>query len=73
MAGELVLAADGGGPLRVDELSVASEEYFFSNLSLTLYPDVEERSDRYVVALGHALRALEQARVPRDGILLRKF
>ncbi len=73
VAGELVLAADGDGPLRVGELSVACEEYFFSNLSLTLYPDVEERSDRYVIELGHALRALDQARVPRDGVLLRKF
>lgn len=73
VAGELVLGADGAGTPGVRELNVFSEDYFFSNRSLTLYPDVEERSDRYVLALGHALRALDQARVPWDEVLLRKF
>ncbi len=73
VAGELVLATDEGGTPSVRELSVFSEDYFFSNRSLTLYPDVEERSDRYVLALGHALRALDQARVPRDDVIIRKF
>ncbi len=73
VAGEMVLGADAAGAPTVRELSVFSEDYFFSNRSLTLYPDVEERSDRYVLALGHALRALDQARVPRDEVLLRKF
>lgn len=72
-AGELVLAAEQDGPPRVIQLDVRSEEYFFSNLALTLYEDVEQRSDRYVVALGHVLAALELARIPREDILIRKF
>ena len=72
-AGELVLSSEPGGPLRVTELNVRSEEYFFSNRSLTLYDDVEERSDRYVAAVGHVLRGLELARLPRDDVLIRKW
>lgn len=72
-AGVLVLTAEPEGPPRVAEVSVRSEEYFFSNLALTLYEDVEQRSDRYVAAVGHVLAALELGRVPREGILIRKF
>lgn len=72
-AGQMVLAQEPGGPLRVAELNVYSEEYFFSNRSLTLYDDIEERSDRYVAAVGHVLGGLELARVPRDDVLIRKF
>jgi hypothetical protein len=73
VAGELLLRVGPDGAPRVSELNIDSEEYFFSNRSLTLYPDVEERADRYVVALGHALEALDLARIPRTGVLLRKF
>lgn len=73
VAGELVLDAERGEVLRVRELNINSEEYFFSNLSITLYPDVEERSDRYVVSLGHALKAIDLGRLPSDHILIRKF
>jgi len=72
-AGELVLTQEPGEPLRVSELNIRSEEYFFSNRSLTLYDDVEQRSDRYVAAVGHVLRGLELARLPRDDVLIRKF
>ncbi|NIN72956.1 MAG: hypothetical protein GTO46_13720 [Gemmatimonadetes bacterium] len=72
-AGELVLSMEPGGPLGVTELNIRSEEYFFSNRSLTLYDDVEQRSDRYVAAVGHVLRGLELARLPRDNMLIRKF
>jgi hypothetical protein len=71
-AGELVLAAEPGGTLRVAEVNVRSEEYFFSNRSLTLYDDVAERSDRYVAALAHVLKGLELARLPVDGVLIRQ-
>jgi hypothetical protein len=72
-AGVLVLAAEPDRPPRVAEVNVRSEEYFFSNLALTLYDDVEQRSDRYVAAVGHVLAALELGRIPREGILIRKF
>jgi hypothetical protein len=72
-AGELALASEPGGPLRVTELNIRSEEYFFSNRSLTLYDDVEQRSDRYVAAIGHVLRGLELAGLPRHDVLIRKF
>ena len=72
-AGALRLVAEPQQSLAVGAADIGSSEYFFSNLSLSLYDDVEERSDRYVLALGHLLKALDGARVPRDGILLRKF
>ncbi len=73
VAGALTLVAGPDRPLGVGAANIGSAEYFFSNLSLTLYEDVEERSDRYVLALGHLLQALEAGRVPREGILLRKY
>ncbi len=71
-AGELVIALDDGTP-RVTVVNMRSEEYFFSNLSLTLYEDVEERSDRYVAAVGHVLSGLDLGRLPTENILIRKF
>ncbi len=73
VAGRLVITTDGGAPVRIWEINVNSEEYFFSNLSMSLYEDVEDRSDRYVISLGHALKALDLGRVPRDDIVLKKF
>ncbi len=72
-AGQLVVTTDGGPPVRIRELNINSEEYFFSNLSMSLYEDVEDRSDRYVISLGHALKALDLGRIPRDDIVLKKF
>jgi len=72
VAGTLLLSAEQG-PIRVREIDINSEEYFFSNLSMSLYQDVEDRSDRYVISLGHALKALDLGRVPRDDIVLKKF
>lgn len=73
VAGELELAADSEGALEVRRLSINSEEYFFSNRSLTLYPDVEQRSDRYMRAVGHALKALDDAHIPREHLLITKL
>jgi hypothetical protein len=72
-AGELLITAEPGSGLRVAEVSILSEEYFFSNRSLTLYDDVERRSDRYVAAIAHVLKGLEQAGVSTEGVLIRKF
>ncbi len=72
-AGELLLVPFPGGLLRVAELNIRSEEYFFSNRSLTLYLDVQERSDRYMLAVGHVLKALDMARIPREGVLISKY
>lgn len=72
-AGVLSLVAGADGALMVGAASIRSPEYFYSNLSITLYEDVEDRSDRYLLALGHLLAALEAARVPHDEILLTKF
>lgn len=73
VAGQMTLSGNPGTPPKITELNVNAEDYFFSNLSLSLYEDVEGRSDRYVAQLGHALRALDQARIPRDDILIRKY
>jgi len=72
-AGLLTLVAGPDRRLRVGAGNIRSPEYFFSNLSLTLYEDVEQRSDRYVLALGHVLTALEAGRLPHEDILLMKY
>ncbi|UCF20214.1 MAG: hypothetical protein JSU87_02065 [Gemmatimonadota bacterium] len=72
-AGELLISAEPGGRPRLAELNVRSEEYFFSNRSLTLYEDVERRSSRYVAAVAHVLAGLEQAGVPTEDVLIRKY
>jgi hypothetical protein len=72
-AGELVIEAPATEPVRVSEINVMSEEYFFSNLSLTLYEDVELRGSRYVSAVGHVLRALDLGRLSTEDILIRKY
>lgn len=73
VAGQLSVAAGPAGGRRVSEIDIDSGEYFFSNRVMSLYEDVEQRSDRYIAALGHALRALDLGRLPRDDILIRKF
>ena len=73
VAGEMLLVRNPGEPLRIAELNIRSEDYFFSNRSLSLYGDVQDRSDRYMRAVGHVLQALETAHVSREGILVRKF
>lgn len=73
VAGRMTLSRSPGLPPEITELNIDSEDYFFSNRSLSLYEDVEQRSDRYVAALGHALRALDEARIPQDNILIRKY
>ncbi len=72
-AGELVIESRPGEPARVVEVNIDSEQYFFSNLSLTLYEDVEMRSNRYVAAVGHVLTGLDQGRLPTENILVRKY
>lgn len=72
-AGELVLVEELDGSLRVAEINIRSEDYFFSNRSLSLYEDVEVRSDRYLRSLGPVVKGLDTARVPVGGVLIRKF
>lgn len=74
IAGELVVRRGLEGGVQLAELNIRTEEYLFSNYSLTLYEDVRERSDAYLQAtVGHLLRALERAGVPHDDTLIRKF
>jgi hypothetical protein len=68
-----VIESRPGEPARVVEVNIDSEQYFFSNLSLTLYEDVEMRSNRYVAAVGHVLTGLDQGRLPTENILVRKY
>jgi hypothetical protein len=72
-AGELVIEVPATQSVRVTEINVMSEEYFFSNLSLSLYEDVEQRADRYVAAIGYVMRGLDLGRLPTEDILIRKY
>jgi hypothetical protein len=73
-AGELSIGPGRDGRARVTELNIRTEEYLFSNLSLSVYDDVSERSDEYLLGtVGHVLRALDAAGVSRDDLLIRKF
>lgn len=74
VAGELTVGLGPDGRPRLTELDIRSEEYLFSNLSLSIYDDVSRRSDDYLQGMvGHVLRALDAAGLSRDNLLIRKF
>lgn len=74
IAGRLVLRRGPDGDIRVAEVDIRTEEYLFSNRSLSIYEDVEQRSDEYLrITAGHLLRAFEVAGIPREHTVIRKF
>jgi hypothetical protein len=76
--GEPVLTA---GAFFIDErkavklvgVNAQSGHYFYSNITETIKEDIAERSDHYLLTLGHFFRALDSIGVSYEGILISKF
>jgi hypothetical protein len=58
---------------RIVEVNAHSGHYFYSNVTATVREDIAERSDEYVLTLGHFLAALERLGVDTRGILVSKM
>jgi len=76
--GEPVLTA---GAFFIDEraenklvkVNAQSGHYFYSNISPTIREDIAERSDHYLLTLGHFFIVLDRLGINYDGILISKL
>jgi hypothetical protein len=78
LPGEPVLTAgaffiDDTETSRLVEVNAQSGHYFYSNITETIREDISERSDYYLLTLGHFFRALDRIEIPYEGVLIRKF
>ncbi len=77
--GEPVLAAgaffiEGSGEERhLAHVTAQSGHYFYSNITSTIREDISNRSDDYLLTLGHFFEELDQLGVPYQRVLLSKF
>ena len=76
--GEPVLTAgaffiDERAPTKLIKVNAQSGHYFYSNVTETIREDIAERSDHYLLTLGHLFRSLDSLGIPYDGILISKF
>lgn len=76
--GEPVLTAgaffiDDRNAVKLVEVNAQSGHYFYSNITETIREDIAERSDHYLMTLGHFFRALDSIGVSYEGILISKF
>jgi hypothetical protein len=58
---------------RITTVTAGSGHYFYSNIQPTIREDIANRSDHYLLTLGHFLRALDRIGVAYDEVLIRKF
>lgn len=58
---------------RLSELNAQSGHYFYSNVTPTIREDIAEKSDYYLLTLGHFLDALDSLGIDYSGVLIRKF
>jgi hypothetical protein len=76
--GEPVLTAgafliDDNKAIKLVGVNAQSGHYFYSNITETIREDIAERSDHYLLTLGHFFRALDSIGVPYERILISKF
>ncbi len=76
--GEPVLTAgaffiERGDIPRISRVTAQSGHYFYSNVSATIREDISQRSDYYLLTLGHFFRALRNLGIPYNDILISKF
>jgi hypothetical protein len=76
--GEPILTAgaffiDNASPPRIAHVNAHSGHYFYSNVTPTIREDIAERSDDYLLTLGHLFRALDRLGIPYDSILVSKM
>ena len=57
----------------ITEVNAQSGHYFYSNVSPTIREDISERSDEYLLTLGHFFRALDSLGIASDHMLIGKM
>ncbi|UCE24832.1 MAG: hypothetical protein JSU74_01920, partial [Candidatus Zixiibacteriota bacterium] len=58
---------------KIARVTAQSGHYFYSNVSKTIREDISQRSDHYLLTLGHFFGALRDLGIPYDNILISKF
>jgi hypothetical protein len=53
--------------------NAGSGHYFYSNIQPTIREDIAERSDDYLLSIGHLFRALDSLGLTYDSVLISKF
>ena len=76
--GEPILTAgaffiEGVDPSRIVSVNAQSGHYFYSNISSTVREDISERSNDYLLSLGHFFNALDRLGIEYESILISKF
>lgn len=71
-AGAFFIVEDHDGH-HLSEVNAQSGHYFYSNVSATIREDIAERSNHYLLTLGHFFKALDQLDIPYQRILISKF
>jgi hypothetical protein len=76
--GEAVLTAgaffiDDGKTNKLVKVNAQSGHYFYSNIAPSIREDIAERSDYYLLTLGHFFKALDRLEIPYDKILISKL
>jgi len=76
--GEPILTAgaffvEGESHARIAHVNAHSGHYFYSNVTPTIREDIAERSDDYLLTLGHLFRALDRLGIPYDSVLVSKM
>jgi hypothetical protein len=72
-AGAFIVADDLSGHRTILVANAQSGHYFYSNVTATIRADITDRSDEYLMTLGHFLAALERLGVPTGGLVLSKM
>jgi hypothetical protein len=72
-AGAFIVADDLTGHRTILVANAQSGHYFYSNVTATIREDITDRSDEYLMTLGHFLAALERLGVPTGGLVLSKM
>ncbi len=58
---------------KIVEITAGSGHYFYSNISKSIRSDISEKSDEYVLTLGHLFKALDKLGIEYSGVLIRKY
>ena len=71
-AGAFFIEIDDEGR-QLTKINAQSGHYFYSNVSPTIREDIVERSDHYLLTLGHFFAALDSLSIPHDNVLISKL
>ena len=71
-AGAFFVEIENGEP-RLAEVNAQSGHYFYSNVSESIRVDITERSDDYLMTLGHFLQSLDALGIPYESVLITKM